>query len=62
MADIADQANDLAQQHLDRSLRAARQAVPAGAPGICDECGDESLRLVAGRCAPCREPRRGGRR
>lgn len=29
-----------------------------GAPGVCDECEQESPRLVAGRCARCRDGRR----
>lgn len=58
MADIADFANDLAQAHVDRSIAAARQPIPAGAPGECVECEEHSPRLVHGRCAPCREPKR----
>jgi hypothetical protein len=59
-----DQANDFAAAYTDRAIRAARQPVPAGVAGVCDECGDDSPRLVGGRCAPCREPKRagGGRR
>ena len=57
MADAVDDANELAEQHLAHSLRAARVAVPAGEPGECEQCGDESKRLVGGRCAPCRDGR-----
>jgi hypothetical protein len=59
MADNADMANDFAEQHLERSLRAATQPVPAGEPGECRQCGDDSPRLVHGRCAPCRDGRNG---
>ncbi len=62
MADIADMANDVAQAALDRSIRAARADIVIGVAGECIECGDHSPRLVTGRCAPCREPKRGYRR
>jgi hypothetical protein len=57
---VADQV-DLAQHYADtmlaEAIRVARQPVPAGEPGICENCGDETPRLVTGRCAPCREPK-----
>lgn len=56
MADVVDLAQTIEQEHLARAIAAARVPVPAGAPGICDDCGDESMRIVGGRCAPCREP------
>ena len=34
---------------------AAVAAMPAGNPGECDLCGEESPRLVLGVCAPCRD-------
>lgn len=58
MADDVDMANDLAEQHLDHSLRAARAPVPKGEPGECDECGEDMPRLVNGRCGFCRDGRR----
>lgn len=60
MADTGDFAAILEQQHLERSLAAARQPVPVGEPGECERCGDDSPRLVNGWCAPCRDavPRR----
>jgi hypothetical protein len=61
MADACDLANDVAQAELDRSIRAARAPLAIGAPGDCRECGDPSLRLIVGRCAPCREPKKGYR-
>ncbi len=57
MADQIDQANDLNEQHLERSLRAARQPIAVGVPGECENCGYDSKRLVRGRCAPCRDGR-----
>ncbi|KQN27385.1 hypothetical protein ASF00_13820 [Sphingomonas sp. Leaf34] len=59
MADVADMANDVAQAALERSIRAARVPIPTGVPGECRECGDDSPRLVMGRCARCREPKKG---
>ena len=59
MADVADMANDVAQAALDHSIRAARAPIAIGVPGECEECGDDSARLVMGRCAPCREPKKG---
>ncbi len=55
-------ANDVAQAALERSIRAARVPEVIGVPGECRECGDDSPRLVLGRCAPCREPAKGFRR
>lgn len=59
MADIAQRNNEM---WTDAAIRAARVRVPAGAPGICSECGDEVARVIGGRCAPCREPERAPRR
>lgn len=56
MADIVDRAFEIEQEHLSRSIAAARVPVPEGAPGICDECREDMPRLVDGLCAPCREP------
>ncbi|MEN2746446.1 conjugal transfer protein TraR [Sphingomonas sp. T9W2] len=57
MADAIDDANELAEQHLAHSLAAARVPVPAGEPGECQQCGEDSKRLIGGRCAPCRDGR-----
>jgi hypothetical protein len=62
MADDMDLAATIADQHLARSINAARKPVPAGAPGICDECGDDMPRLIGGRCAPCRDGHRANTR
>lgn len=56
MADQVDLAQHYADTMLAEAIRVARQPVPEGEPGTCEECGDESGRLVEGRCAPCREP------
>jgi hypothetical protein len=58
MADDVDHATDLADQHLEHSLRAARAAVPVGEPGECEQCGEDMPRLVNGRCGYCRDGRK----
>ena len=61
MADEMDFAAELEEEHLARSISAARQPVPVGEPGECEECGYDSKRLVKGRCAPCRDGRSAAR-
>lgn len=58
MADVVDMATDIADEHLARGLRVARQPIPAGEPGECEQCFEDSPRLVGGRCAFCRDGRR----
>lgn len=59
--DDIDRANDMAEQHRERSIAAARQPIPPGKPGECEACLDDSPRLVitAGLmiCPPCRDKR-----
>jgi len=58
MADDADVAADDIETLNSKRLAAISQAaanIPAGSPGVCDWCGEESGRLVKGACAPCRE-------
>lgn len=62
MADQIDLAQHYADTMLAEAIRIARQPVPAGEPGICDGCGDDSPRLVNRLCAPCREPKTPKRR
>lgn len=57
MADAVDMAGEIEGEHLARALERARVAVPAGVPGVCDDCGEDSPRLVGGRCARCRDGR-----
>lgn len=57
MADAADIAGEIAQARIDRAI--AQVSVPgfeAWVAGKCEACGDETPRLVEGKCAPCREP------
>lgn len=58
MADEIEFAARLEQAHIETALALApRVTFEAWVPGICEECGDETPRLVEGKCAPCREPR-----
>ena len=57
MADLADRAQDIIDEHLARGIAAARVPIPDGVPGVCAGCGDDSLRLIDDRCAPCRDGR-----
>lgn len=58
MADEADLANDLADQHqaaIEAAIRLAARSMPAGEPGVCEGCEQDSPRLVGGLCARCRD-------
>lgn len=55
MADEVDKAAEITDAYLGAAVRRACQPVPIGAPGVCDECGIDSPRLVGDRCAPCRD-------
>lgn len=58
MADIIDQANDLAATEAaarEAAIRAQAASIPAGEPGDCDLCGEWSGRLVHGACCTCRD-------
>jgi hypothetical protein len=58
VADLIDNANQLVEEHLQRSLRAARAPIPAGVPGECADCDEDMPRLIDGRCGFCRDGRR----
>ena len=62
MADHIDMANDHAAAETARHIAAARQPIPVGVAGECDQCGDEFPRLVRDhlglRCGFCRDGRR----
>jgi len=58
MADMIDLGSAREQRDRDRALEAARKAaanIPTGTDGDCDLCGEHSMRLVQGACAPCRD-------
>lgn len=58
MSDDADFAAALMDASIAAGLARVDAAIPAGAPGECDECGERMPRLVAGRCGFCRDGRR----
>lgn len=58
MADPVDIAAEIVEAELERSIAAARAPVPVGAPGECENCGDDMPRLVNGWCGYCRDGRR----
>lgn len=58
MADVIDQGSEREQLDRDLELQAARDSaanMPAGNAGDCDLCGEHTMRLVLGACAPCRD-------
>lgn len=58
MADIADAAAERVDAYHELALRRVLSIpVAAGEPGECSECGEDSPRLVGGRCARCRDGR-----
>lgn len=58
MADDVDMAVEIADEHLARNIQRARQPIAAGIAGECEQCFEDSPRLVGGRCAFCRDGRR----
>jgi hypothetical protein len=58
VSDDADLAAELAEAAVAARLRAIDATIPAGAPGECDDCGEQMPRLVDGRCGFCRDGRR----
>jgi len=55
MPDEIDRLQEHEIMHREQQIKAARKEIPAGVPGECFCCGEESLRLVGGNCAPCRD-------
>lgn len=62
MPDDIDRQQEITQLENDAAIRRASRPIPKGEPGVCKECGEESPRLVVGRCAPCRDWLSGHRR
>ena len=55
MTDEIDRAQQREQEDRDRAIAAAARDIVPGHPGDCDLCGEHSMRLVEGACAPCRD-------
>ena len=59
-ADILAQAEAVEQFLRDAEIKniRANATLASGVAGECDYCGEHSLRLINGACAPCRDKRR----
>lgn len=55
MTDEIDRAQQREQEDRDRAIAKAAHDIPTGTPGDCDTCGEHSMRLILGVCAPCRD-------
>ena len=58
--DEVDQLDETAEMRLKAAIEKTKVAaakIPAGNPGVCRICEEESLRLVGGVCALCRDGR-----
>lgn len=53
--DDMDRAQEREQLARAAAIAQAARDLPAGEPGECDYCGNESRRLVHGACARCRD-------
>lgn len=57
MSDEIDKANEHQDEMTDRKIKQIRlnSQIKKGIPGDCELCGEHSMRLVDGVCAPCRD-------
>lgn len=58
MSDEIDRGQEREQLDREISLQLARRAaadIKIGTAGDCDLCGEHSMRLIEGACAPCRD-------
>jgi hypothetical protein len=53
--DEADRAGPEVERYLAEAIRKNTRELAPGKPGECDLCGEHSMRLVDGVCAPCRD-------
>jgi hypothetical protein len=53
--DEADRAGPEVERYLAEAIRQNSRELAPGKPGECDLCGQHSMRLVDGACAPCRD-------
>lgn len=58
MPDDMDRIQETEQMLTEAAIQNARQEIPAGEPGDCNQCGELMPRLVGGRCARCRDGKR----
>lgn len=58
--DECDLTDDVERVHTESRIKLVCKAaaiIPKGEPGECRCCGEYSMRLVGGACAPCRDLR-----
>ena len=58
MGDVCDESDSDIEMTRNAGIAAVRRAaslIPRGRKGECKRCGETSLRLVTGICAPCRD-------
>ena len=55
MVDEIDKIQEITQLETDALIRNAAKPIPEGLPGVCKDCKVVSKRIVAGRCARCRD-------
>jgi hypothetical protein len=55
VADEADIAGDYVERLLQHGIAKESKQIPAGVAGICVLCDEDSLRLINGKCARCRD-------
>lgn len=53
--DEADRAGPEVERYIAEAIRKNARELAPGKPGECDLCGEHSMRLVDGACAPCRD-------
>lgn len=56
--DDIDRLQEIRDLENEAFVRQAAREIPKGEPGVCKDCFCHSPRLVAGRCAPCRDDMR----
>lgn len=57
MADEIDVASEREEELRNSALRRQRSSAvfAVGQPGECEECGEDHVRIVGGRCPRCRD-------
>lgn len=55
MADEADRAQILEEAEREHGIKTSSKDLAKGEPGFCRLCGVDSIRLIMGACAGCRE-------
>lgn len=53
--DAQDCRNEIRDASITAHFAKLASEMPKGEPGVCKHCENQSLRLVKGFCAPCRD-------